>query len=98
VKKAAQEYFDKIERKIIENNMDVHLKTEIIASPSIVDGIVSFAEEENVDLIIIGTKGESVIKKFLLGSVFIGCCYLCTLYRDCTKVNGRTEVSACLLH
>ena len=79
--------------------MDVHLKTEIIASPSIVDAIVSFAEEENVDLIIIGTKGESsAIKKFLLGSVSSGVVTYAHLYSDGSKVNGRTEVSACLLH
>jgi nucleotide-binding universal stress UspA family protein len=85
VKKAAQEYFDKIERKVIENNMDVHLKTEIIASPSIVDGIVSFTEEENVDLIIIGTKGESAIKKFLLGCVSSGV----VTYAHCTVMVVR---------
>lgn len=85
VKKAAQEYFDKIERKVIKNNMDIHLKTEIIASPSIVDGIVSFAEKENVDLIIIGTKGESAIKKFLLGSVSSGV----VTYAHCTVMVVR---------
>jgi nucleotide-binding universal stress UspA family protein len=85
VKKAAQEYFNKIERKVIENNMDIRLKTEIIASPSIVDGIVSFAEKENVDLIIIGTKGESAIKKFLLGSVSSGV----VTYAHCTVMVVR---------
>ena len=65
--------------------MDVHLKTEIIASPSIVDAIVSFAEKENVDLIIIGTKGESAIKKFLLGSVSSGV----VTYAHCTVMVVR---------
>jgi len=82
VKKEAQEYLG---QKIIKNNMDVHLKTEIIASPSIVDGIVSFAEKENVDLIIIGTKGESAIKKFLLGSVSSGV----VTYAHCTVMVVR---------
>jgi len=32
-------------------------------------GIVDFAEENNIDLIVIGTRGRSGFKKLLLGSV-----------------------------
>jgi nucleotide-binding universal stress UspA family protein len=34
--------------------------------------IVDYAEKENVDLIIVGTKGRSGFKKLLLGSVALG--------------------------
>ena len=34
--------------------------------------IVSYAEGENVDLIVVGTKGKSGIKNMLLGSVAAG--------------------------
>jgi len=34
----------------------IQLKTEVIASPSVVDGIVSFAEKQSIDLISVGTN------------------------------------------
>ena len=39
---------------------------------SIEGAIVEYAESEDVDLIVIGTKGSSDIKKVLLGSVVSG--------------------------
>jgi nucleotide-binding universal stress UspA family protein len=80
IKNEAQQYLDKIKQKSSESDDGIKLKTEIIASPSIVDGIVSFAEKENVGLIIVGTKGRSAIKKLLLGSVSSGV----VTYAHCT--------------
>ena len=85
IKNQAQQYLDEIKHKASQIYGGIQLKTEIIASPSIVDAIVSFAEEENVDLIIIGTKGESAIKKFLLGSVSSGV----VTYAHCTVMVVR---------
>jgi nucleotide-binding universal stress UspA family protein len=48
------------------------LRTEIIGSLSTVGGIVAFAEKDNVDLIVIGTRGRSGFTKLLLGSVALG--------------------------
>jgi nucleotide-binding universal stress UspA family protein len=39
---------------------------------SIADTIVNYAESKNVDLIVMGTKGRTGIKRFLLGSVASG--------------------------
>ena len=36
------------------------------------DSIVKFAEEKNADLIVMGTKGRTGVKRFLLGSVASG--------------------------
>lgn len=36
---------------------------------SVAGAIVSYAEGENVDLIVVGTRGKSGIKNMLLGSV-----------------------------
>jgi nucleotide-binding universal stress UspA family protein len=65
--KEAQEYLDKVKDKASEKNIQV--KTEIIASTNIAGGIVDYAEDKDVDLIVIGTRGKSVFKKILLGSV-----------------------------
>jgi nucleotide-binding universal stress UspA family protein len=55
-------------------NMDkVRLKTEaMLATKPIVGEIVDYAERENIDLIVIGTRGRSGLKKMLLGSVASG--------------------------
>jgi len=50
-----------------------YIKTDVIlAVKSIAAEIVDYAEHKNIDLIIIGTKGRSRIKKMLLGSVALG--------------------------
>jgi nucleotide-binding universal stress UspA family protein len=85
VKKEAQEYLEKIKDRASDGDDSIQLKTELIASPSVVDGIVSFAEKENVDLIAVGTKGKSAIKKLLLGSVSSGV----VTYAHCTVMVVR---------
>jgi nucleotide-binding universal stress UspA family protein len=48
----------------------VEVETKILErNPSVPDAIIQFAEENSVDLIVIGTKGKTAIKRFLLGSV-----------------------------
>jgi len=71
IKKNAQEFFDKIRRKG-DTNSDIPLRTELIASSSVVGGIIDFAEKENIDLIVVGTRGRSGLKRLLLGSVASG--------------------------
>jgi len=39
---------------------------------SVVDAIVQFAEKEKVELIVVGTRGLSGLKKLILGSVSSG--------------------------
>ena len=71
-KHEAQQWFDKIKEKLYENG-DIQLKTEVVVSPtSIVGAIVDYAEHENVDLIVIGSRGRSGFKKLLLGSTASG--------------------------
>ena len=58
-----EKYLDKA------NEKDIHIKTDIISSKDISGGILDFAEENNIDLIVIGTRGRSGFKRLLLGSV-----------------------------
>jgi len=62
-----EKYLDKV--KVKANEKDIQIKTEIISSKNIAGGILDFAEENNIDLIVIGTRGRSGFKKLLLGSV-----------------------------
>lgn len=72
IKKNAHEYFEKIRRIGDKPNWDIPLRTELIVSSSVVGGIIDFAEKENVDLIVVGTRGKSGFRKLLLGSVASG--------------------------
>ena len=62
-----EEYLNKV--KVNANEKNIQIKTEIISSKDISGGIVDFAEENNIDLIVIGTRGRSGCKRLLLGSV-----------------------------
>jgi nucleotide-binding universal stress UspA family protein len=54
-----------------KNNIDSkELKTEIVeGAKSAATTIMEYAESENIDLIIIGSRGKTSFKKLLLGSV-----------------------------
>jgi universal stress protein family protein len=61
-------WFEKFNRNARENN--IQLKTDLINSQRPVDYVLlEYAEKENIDLIIVGTRGRSGFKKLLLGSV-----------------------------
>ena len=67
-KKAVLECLDAIKRKC--ENEGIQTEIKVIGGPSPVsDSILIYAENENVDLIVVGTKGRSSFKKLLLGSV-----------------------------
>jgi nucleotide-binding universal stress UspA family protein len=65
--KEAQKYLDNVKLKASEKN--IQIKTETIASTNTAGGIVDYAEDKDIDLIVIGTRGKSGFKKMLLGSV-----------------------------
>lgn len=75
MKKQAEASFVKITEKLYEdsgsNNKEstLKIKTDIIASVKIADAIVSYAKDNNIDLIITGTRGRDKLKSVLLGSV-----------------------------
>jgi nucleotide-binding universal stress UspA family protein len=72
MEKEGQVILDKIKLEAFNIDKSTQVRTELIASPSVVGGIVDFAEKESIDLIVVGTKGRSGLKKLLLGSVASG--------------------------
>jgi nucleotide-binding universal stress UspA family protein len=67
-KDESTEWFNKIKKNSAENG--VKIKTETIEELySVPAAIVKYAENENVDLIIMGSTGKTGFKKLLLGSV-----------------------------
>jgi nucleotide-binding universal stress UspA family protein len=55
------------------NDNKIKLRTEFIIDPtSIVGAIVEYAERENMDLLVIGSRGLTGFKKLLVGSVASG--------------------------
>jgi nucleotide-binding universal stress UspA family protein len=79
-RKEAHQWLDKVEKLAVEesnnnnnnNNINnIQFKSEIIEDPTskVGSAIVDYAERENVDLIVIGTRGRTGFNKMLLGSV-----------------------------
>ena len=64
-------HVDKVNQKAKEKGVKV--KTDVIMCiSSVVKEIVEYSEKNKVDMIVIGSRGLSGIKKMLVGSVAIG--------------------------
>jgi|SRR5690348_8791461 nucleotide-binding universal stress UspA family protein len=72
-KKEAEKWFEEIKNHIIQQtsiDFNNKVKSEVMTTPfSTAASILNYAEERDVNLIIIGTRGHSGLKKMLLGSV-----------------------------
>ncbi|MER5174360.1 MAG: universal stress protein [Candidatus Nitrosocosmicus sp.] len=72
-KKEAEKWMEIIKEKYKQGNNETYiknLKTEIIEDKiSVAATIIEYSELENVDLIVIGSKGRTGFKKMLIGSV-----------------------------
>ena len=72
-KKQARDWFIRIEDMIKEKNPNIKVSTKVILTGVAVYGeVIQCADQENIDLIVIGTRGRSGIKKLLLGSTASG--------------------------
>ena len=74
-RKEAQEWLDKVGQLASEvyddynSNNDPKFTTQIEKSISVEGTIVGYAENQNIDLIVVGSRGRSAFTKLLLGSV-----------------------------
>jgi nucleotide-binding universal stress UspA family protein len=67
----AEGWFAEVRQMAVKEG--VEMSTECILDVlSVADSIVNFAEREKVDLIVMGTRGQGGLKRFLLGSVASG--------------------------
>jgi nucleotide-binding universal stress UspA family protein len=67
----AKKWFDQI--KDIANAKKVRLKTEfIVAKKSVLSTMIEYIEEQDINLIVVGTRGRSGVKRMLLGSIASG--------------------------
>ncbi len=80
-KKEAQVWFDRIGEKFYEQSREeqkegkskAELLTEVVVTAtSIVAAVVEYAEEHNIDLIVIGTRGRSGFKRLILIEIVLG--------------------------
>jgi nucleotide-binding universal stress UspA family protein len=58
----------RLRKKVLGDSLDVHVSTIVGRSP-LIDNILGFAENNNIDLIVMGTQGASGLKKTIIGSV-----------------------------
>jgi nucleotide-binding universal stress UspA family protein len=66
-----QKMVDQVKEKV--NGNKITIKTEVLLGVgSVVKEIVEYAEKHKIDLIVVGTRGISGIKKVLLGSTASG--------------------------
>lgn len=67
----AEKWFNQVNK--IADNAKIKVKAEVVLTViSIVEAILSYAEKEGVDLIVVGSKGRSGWKKLILGSTASG--------------------------
>ena len=67
----ARLWFDKIKKKA--NKKEIQMTTEVIvAKRSVLSTVLEYVIDQKTDLIVVGTRGRSGIKKMLLGSIASG--------------------------
>lgn len=68
--KEAEIWFDQLKNTIKTNEFNLaKIITEVITSPlSVSSTILEYGERKNVDLIVLGTKGKTGLKRLLIGS------------------------------
>lgn len=83
-RKEAKDLLEQVKEKAAKN--DIKISTEVLNdSYGIAAAIVNYAESKKCDLIVMGTRGRTKLKKMLLGSVAQGV----VTYAPCTVMVVR---------
>ena len=76
---AIEQYYKDLEEKVqswfdkVRDMAGSELKTETFSGvKSIIDSIIDYAASKDIDLIVIGTRGRTGLKRFVIGSVANG--------------------------
>lgn len=67
----AEIWYSQVKAMTAGTNVNIRTRT-LLNVTSVVDSLVEYAKSNQVDLIIVGTKGRTGLKRFLLGSVAAG--------------------------
>jgi nucleotide-binding universal stress UspA family protein len=70
-KKHTEEWFSQVKAMAAKEDIKITSNT-IFNLPSVAESIISYAAEQKADLIVIGTRGRSGLKRLVLGSVASG--------------------------
>jgi nucleotide-binding universal stress UspA family protein len=68
-KKQTEEWFSQVKSKAAKQGVKVSAADTIFNIPSVGESLISYAAEQKADLIVIGTRGRSGLKRLVLGSV-----------------------------
>ena len=70
-RKQAKEWLSGIEKLVKDKDKTIEFKSDILENPTlkISSLIIDYAENENVNLIVVGNRGKHGFKRLLLGSV-----------------------------
>jgi nucleotide-binding universal stress UspA family protein len=68
-KKQTEEWFSQVRAMAAKEGVKIKAADTIFNLPSVAESIVNYASEQKVDLIVIGTRGRSGLKRLVLGSV-----------------------------
>ncbi len=67
-KKQTEQWFSQVKSKAAKQGIKATSET-IFNLPSVAESIINYASEQKADLIVIGTRGTSGLKRLVLGSV-----------------------------
>jgi dihydrodipicolinate reductase len=91
VMEKGEKFVDMVKQNATEKKVSV--KTDvIIGTPSVVKEIVEYAENNKVDMIVIGSRGMTGFKKLLLGNVSSGVVTYSHCPANFTFLRGRSKI------
>ena len=87
-KEESKNWFKRIEDMVKEENPNIKVSTKVILTGvAVYVEVIEYAQQESIDLIVIGTRGRSGFRKLLLGSNCFWCSNVFKLSCFSYKIN-----------